>query len=59
LDLDLRHLERAKCDISKDLCRCGTSEPDGRLVFVRKLLASQVHVLVLEHFIKTVLEHAL
>jgi len=59
LNLDLCHLERAEGDVGEDFCGCRTSEPDGGLVLVSKLLASQVHVLVLEEFVETVLEHAL
>lgn len=59
LDLDLRHLERAERDVGEELGRRGACEPDGTLVSLRRLLAGEVHVCVLEHLIETVLEHAL
>ena len=59
LDLNLGHFKRAECDIGEDLRGSGTSEPDGGFVLVRELLASSVHVDVLEDLVQTVLEHAL
>lgn len=59
LNLDLCHLKRTKGDIGKDLCGCRASQPDSGLVLGGNLLASQVHVCILEHFIETILEEAL
>jgi len=59
LDLDLGHFEGAESDISEDLGRGGTGKPDGGLVLVGELLASKVHVGILEDFVETVLEHSL
>lgn len=59
LDLDLRHLERAERDVGEELSGRGAREPDGALVVLRRLLAGEVHVRILEDLIETVLEHAL
>jgi hypothetical protein len=59
LDLDLGHFKRAESDVGEHLGGGGTSQPDGRLVFVGKFLASKVGVGILEDFIETIFEHAL
>ena len=59
LDLDLGHLKRAEGDISEDLSRGRTGEPDKGLVIGGQFLASSVHIQILEDFVETILEHAL
>ena len=59
LDLDLGHFEGAESDISEDFSGSGTDKPDSGLVFLRKLFAGEVHVVILEELIETVLEHSL
>ena len=59
LDLDLGHLQRAEGDVGEELRGRRAGKPDSTLVFVGDLLTSEVHVLVLEELVETVLEHAL
>jgi len=59
LDLNLGHLPRAESDIGKDLSRGGTSQPDGTLVLFTSLLTGEIHVVIFEDLIKTVLEGTL
>ena len=59
LDLDLGHLKRAESNVSEELGACGASEPNSALVVLGHLLASEVHVGILEDLVQAVLEHAL
>jgi hypothetical protein len=59
LDLDLRHLQWAECDIGEKLGTCGASEPDSAFVILRRFLASEIHVGILEDLVEAILEHAL
>lgn len=59
LDLDLGHFERAKGNVGEELGRGRASQPDSTLVLGGGLLAGEVHVVVFEEFVQTVLEHAL
>ena len=59
MDLDLGHLPRAESDIGEDLSRGGTSQPDGTLVLVTSLLTGEIHVVIFEDLIETVLEGTL
>jgi len=59
LDLDLGHLQRAECNIREKLGACGTSEPNGALVILRRFLTSEIHIRILEDLIEAILEHAL
>lgn len=59
LDFDLGHLQRAERNVGEKLGACGASEPDGALVLVRRLLTSEIHVVVLKDLIQAIFEHAL
>ena len=59
LDLDLGHLQRAKGDVGEELSRSRARQPDCTLVLAGGLLASHVHVEVLEVLVETVLEETL
>ena len=59
LDLDLGHLQRAKGDVGEELSRSRARQPDRTLVLAGGLLASHVHVEVLEVLVETVLEETL
>ena len=59
LDLDLGHLQRAEGDIGEELGGGGARAPDEALVLGGRLLTSEVHVLVLEELVETVLEETL
>ena len=59
MDLNLGHLPRAKSNIGEELSGGRTSQPDGTLVFVAGLLAGEVHVVIFEDFVETVLEGTL
>lgn len=59
LNLDLHHLHRAECDVSKELCRRRTKTEDYALVLFGILLTSHVRVHVLEVLVETKLEKSL
>lgn len=59
MNLDFCHFERAQSDIGEDFGRGGTSKPNGRLVFLGQLFTGEVHVIILEDLIETILEHSL
>jgi hypothetical protein len=59
LDFDLGHLQRAERNVSEKLGTCRACEPDGALVLVRRLLTSEIHVVILKHLIQAIFEHPL
>jgi len=59
LDFNLGHFPRAKSNIGEELSRGGTSQPDGTLVLFAGLLAGEVHVVIFEDLVETVLEGTL
>ena len=59
MDLDFGHLPRAESNVGENLRGSRTSQPDGTLVLGGGLLTSEVHVVIFEDLVETVLEGTL
>ena len=59
MDLDFGHLPRTQGNIGEDFGGSGTSQPDGTLILCTGLLTGEVHVVIFENLVETVLEGTL